>query len=51
MIDANQYARITELTEKIEKERDREKFEKLVGELNAVLDKQKKPVGKSPATI
>jgi hypothetical protein len=51
MIDSNQYARITELTEMIEKERDREKFEQLVGELNALLDEQKKPVGKSPATI
>jgi len=48
MFDASQYARLTELTELIEKERDRKKFEKLIAQLNAVLDEQKKPVGKSP---
>jgi len=47
MFDASQYARLTELTERIEKERDRKKFEQLIAELNALMDEKKKPVGKS----
>ena len=49
MFDANQFARLTELTELIEKERDRTKFEQLIAELNALMDEKKKPVSKSPS--
>lgn len=49
MFDASQYARITELTELIEKGRDPKKFEQLISELNALMDEQKKPVSRSPA--
>jgi hypothetical protein len=49
MFDSNQYARLIELTELIEKERDREKFEQLIAELNALMDEEKKPVGTSPS--
>jgi DNA-binding SARP family transcriptional activator len=49
MFDSNQYARLTVLTELIEKERDHEKFEQLIAELNALIDEEKKPVAKSPS--
>ena len=49
MFDANQFARLTELTELIEKERDHKKFEQLIADLNALMDEQNKPVGKSPS--
>jgi hypothetical protein len=47
MLDANQNARLKELSELIEKERDHGKFTKLLSELNALLDEQKKPVSKT----
>jgi len=48
MFDASQYACLTELTKLIEKERDRKKFEQLIGELDALMDEEKKPVCKWP---
>ena len=42
-----QNARLKELTDLIEKERDHDKFTKLIAELNALLDEQKKPAIKS----
>lgn len=47
-MEASQTARLKELTELIDKERDHDKFTKLVAELNALLDEQKKPVSKLP---
>jgi hypothetical protein len=47
MLDANQTARLKELTELIEKELDHDKFTKLLSELNALLDEQKKPVSRT----
>jgi hypothetical protein len=47
MLDTAQLARLKELTKMIEKERDHEKLTNLITELNALLDQQKKPVGKS----
>ena len=44
MSDLSQSARLKELTDQIEKERDAEKLSKLAGELNTLLDEQKKPV-------
>ena len=49
MFDANQYARLTRLTELIEKERDHAKFEQLITELNALMDEEKKRVSESPS--
>jgi hypothetical protein len=49
MLTSGQNARLQELMELIEKERDHEKLETLIAELNALLDDQKKPVSKSPA--
>jgi hypothetical protein len=48
MPDSSQNARLKELTDLIEKERDHDRFTKLIAELNALLDEQKKPPGKSP---
>ena len=41
-------ARLKELADLIEKERDHDKLTKLIAELNALLDEQKKPARKSP---
>ena len=49
MPDASQDARLKELTDLIEKERDHDKFTKLIAELNALPDEQKKPPSKSPS--
>jgi hypothetical protein len=38
-----QDARLKELTDLIEKERDHDKFTKLIAELNDLLDQQKRP--------
>ena len=47
--DPTQNARLKELTDLIEKECDQDKFTKLIAELNALLDEQKKPeAGKLP---
>ena len=46
MLDASQNARLKELAELIEKERDHDKFTKLIAELNALLDEQRKSVNK-----
>ena len=48
MPDPAQNARLKELTDLIEKERDHDKFTQLMAELNALLDEQKKPVSKTP---
>jgi hypothetical protein len=48
MLDASQNARLKELTDLIEKERDHDKFTRQIAELNAVLDEQRKPHSKSP---
>ena len=42
--DLSQSARLKELTDLIEKERDLDKFSKFAEELNTLLDEQKKPV-------
>lgn len=44
MLNSAQNARLEELTDLIEKERDHDKFTKLIAELNALLAEQKKPV-------
>ena len=49
MLDATQLARLRELTKITEKERDHDELTKLLAELNALLDEQKKPVSKSPS--
>jgi hypothetical protein len=46
MLDTAQPARLKELAKMIEKECDHDKLT-LLTELNALLDRQKKPVGKS----
>lgn len=48
MPDSAQNARLKELTDLIEKERDHEKVTKLIAELNAILDEVKKPVKPLP---
>ena len=42
MPDSTHNARLTELSDLIEKERDSDKFANLIAELNALLDEQKK---------
>ena len=49
MLNTAQNARLKELTNLIEKERDHDQFTKLIAELNALLDEQKKPVSKTPS--
>jgi hypothetical protein len=49
MLNSAQNVRLKELTDLIEKERDPEKFTKLIAELNALLDEQEKPVSKTPS--
>ena len=44
MPDSAQDARLKELTDLIEKERDPEKLRKLAEELNTLLEEQRKPV-------
>ena len=48
MLDANQNARLKELTDMIENERNHDRVTELLSELDALLDEQKKPVAKSP---
>jgi flagellar motility protein MotE (MotC chaperone) len=48
MMNSAQDARLKELTDLLEKERDHDKVTQLIAELNALLDEQKKPVSKSP---
>lgn len=48
MLDSSKDARLKELTDLIEKERDHDEFTKLIAELNALLDEQKRPPSKSP---
>ena len=48
MPNSAQDARLKELTDLIEKERDHDKVTKLIEELNALLDEQKKPISKTP---
>lgn len=49
VLNSAQNVRLKELTDLIEKERDPEKFTKLIAELNALLDEQEKPVSKTPS--
>lgn len=44
MLDASQNARIKELVDLIEKEKNSERFSKLIAELNTLLGDEKKPV-------
>jgi hypothetical protein len=46
--DSAQDSRLKELIGLIEKERDRDKVAQLIAELNALLDRLKKPVCQSP---
>lgn len=49
MLEPTTDARLKELTDLLEKERDHDKVTPLIAELNSLLDEQKKPVSKSPA--
>ena len=48
MLNPDHDARLKELVDLIEKERDHEKFTKLIAELNSLLDEERKPPDKTP---
>lgn len=48
MLNPAQNTRLKQIVDLIEKERDHDKFTKLIAELNALLDEQQKPLSKIP---
>ena len=48
MLDASQNARLKELADRTEKERDPDRFTKLIAEPSALLDERRKPLSNVP---